>query len=183
MNSQRGFSSLTVVAILALLGAGFYIGITYQKSNISNVTLLQSPKPSVVPTSEPTPSSNKNLAFTPSPTPTLTQSSGNTSDSNAPTSIKVASPNGGERLKVGDSMHITWSSNNLNKNGSCIITLVYDNGSKSTAWVPVNTPQGFFDWKLNSDSGDHQVKVDIDCYDSNQTNVHDQSDNFFTVTN
>lgn len=130
-----------------------------------------------------------NLFFKPSkpisillPTSSTTPSN-NTTDPNTPTSIKVTSPNGGESFKVGDSVHITWSSNNLNKNGSCIVTLAYDNGAKSSAWVPVNTPNGFFDWKLTSESGGHQVKVDMDCYDSNQNNAHDQSDNFFTVAN
>lgn len=325
MLNQKGFSSLIVVAILALLGIGFYAGATSQKSIISNVSeLLKNPEPSVVPTSKPdasvgavnqtepynaqkpytsTSDSNKvtfngvyyigdfdktrftitfpkkggdikgdvtgactgtitgnleapdqagdgkitgnldgsckpvprfsfkvgvkvayegmvhlnsgkidvvyittepyssrgyfNMYFNPypsatniqistplpTPMPTSTQSSTNTSDPNAPTFIKVSSPNGGESFKVGDTIHVTWSSNNLYKSGSCIITLAYDNGSKSSAWVPVNTPNGYFDWKLTSESGGRQVKVDMDCYDSNSNNTHDQSDNYFTVTN
>ena len=195
MLNQKGFSSLIIVAILALLGIGFYAGITSQKSIISNVTeLLQSPEPCMNPSVEPTPtttpkattkattSPTQNPVSTPAPTSTSTQTSTNTSDSNAPTFIKVTSPSG-ESFKVGDSMHITWSSNNLYKSGSCVITLAYDNGSKSSAWVPVNTPNGYFDWKLTAESGGHQVKVDMDCYDSGSNNAHDQSDNFFTVTN
>lgn len=213
MLKQKGFNSLKVIAILALLGIGFYAGVTSQKSILSNIVeLLQSPKPSINPSAELTPTNNPkttpkpssmipitdptskptvtsspstNPESTPSLTPTSTpsQSSTNTSNPNAPTFIKVSSPNGGESFKVGDSIHITWSSNNLNKNGSCIITLAYDNGSKSSAWVPVNTPNGYFDWRLSSGSGGRQVKVDMDCYDSNSNNAHDQSDNFFTVTN
>lgn len=196
MLNQKGLSSLIVIAILALLGIGFYAGITSQKSIISNVTeLLQTPGPSVSSTVEPTPTSTPQITPKPSTTsvtnptpkptsiPAPTQPSSNTSDSNVPAFIKVSAPNGGESFKVGDSMHITWSSNNLYKSGSCVITLAYDNGSKSSAWVPVNTPNGYFDWKLTSESGGHQVKVDIDCYDSNSNNAHDQSDNNFTVTN
>lgn len=196
MLNQKGFSSLIVVAIMTLLSIGFYAGITSQKSIISNVTeLLQSLEPSVSPTVEPTQKSTPQITHkysmppvtnpTPQPTstPAPTQPSSNTSDSNAPTFIKISSPNGGESFKVEDSMHITWSSNNLYKSGSCIITLAYDNGSKSSAWVPVNTPNGYFDWKLTSESGGKQAKVDMQCYDSGSNGYNDQSDNYFTVTN
>lgn len=203
MLDQRGFSSFIVIAILALLGIGFYAGATSQKSIVSNVTeLFQSPKPSVYPTVESTPTSipkvtpkpssttsvtNPTPKPTSSPLPTATptpaQSSSNTSDSNAPTFIKISSPNGGESFKVRDTMHITWSSNNLNKNGSCVVTLAYDNGSKSSAWVPVNTPNGYFDWKLTSESGGKQAKIDMQCYDSGSNGYNDQSDNYFTVVN
>lgn len=182
MLNQKGLSSLIVIVMLALLGIGFYAGITSQKI-ISNITeLLQSPEPSVNFTAEPTPTSIPQI--TPkSSTPVSAQVSSNTSDYNAQTFIKVNAPNGGESFKVGDTMHITWSSNNLNKNGSCIVTLAYDNGSKSSVWIPVNTPNGYFDWKLTSESEGHKVKVDLDCYDSNSNNAHDQSDSYFTVTN
>lgn len=154
--------------------------------------MIQKPQgfePSISPTVESTPTNTPKVTSkpttnpSPTPTPTSAPSTTNTSDPNLPTSIKVVSPNGVETFKVGDTMRITWNSNNLNKNGSCIVTLVYDNGSKSATWVPVNTPQGYFGWKLTSESGGRQAKVDIECYDDKQTRVHDQSDNFFTVTN
>lgn len=318
MINQKGFSSVIALAILALLGIGFYVGATSQRLIVSDFTgLLKSPKPSIVPVSSPSiapaiknyrtnynaqkpytatsdndkvsfdgvyyigdfdkisftivlpkrggaitgditgactgkitgnaespdrngdsrisgevngackpvprfsfnvgvkltyegiahfnsgvvdvvyvasePYSTRgyfNLYFTsplatiaPTPTSAPVQSSTNTSNPNAPTFIKVTYPNGGENFKVGDTIHVTWDSNNLNKNGSCIVSLVYDNGAKSSAWVPVNTANGFFDWKLTTESGGRKVKVDTDCYDSNQNNVHDQSDSFFIVTN
>lgn len=174
MLNQKGFSPLVIFVALALLGIGFYAGLKSQKSIISNVTQLpQNPKQSVNPTVEPIPTG----------TPAPTQPFSNTADSNAPTFIKVSAPNGGENFKVGDTMHISWTSNNLKRSGSCVVTLAYDNGSKSAAWVPVNTPNGSFDWKLTSESGDHQVKVNMECYDSNSNGYTDQSDNFFTVVN
>lgn len=171
MLDQRGFSSYIVIAILALLGIGFYAGATSQKSVESTPTSI--PKVTPKPTSSPLPAA----------TPTPVQSLSNTSDSNAPTFIKVSSPNGGESFEVGDSMHITWSSNNLYKSGSCVVTLAYDNGSKSSTWVPVNTPNGYFDWKLTAESGDKQAKADMQCYDSGSNGYNDQSDNYFTITN
>lgn len=201
MANQKGFSSIIVLVALLLLGIGFYAGLNSQKSLVASVSeLLPSPQPSASPSVEPTPTDTPKITPKPTsttpvtnpavqptltslPTSTPTQPSTNTSDSNAPTFIKVSSPNGGESFKVGDTMHITWSSNNLNKSGSCIITLAYDNGSKSTAWVPVNTQNGYFDWKLTSESGGHQAKVDMQCYDSGSNGHNDQSDNYFTVTN
>lgn len=206
MFNQKGFSPLIIIiAVLALLGVGFYAGINSQKPLVSSVEeLLQSPSPSIEstptnspkvtkatntpsinPTSKPTTTTSpvQNSVSTPTPTSTSTQTSSNTSDSNAPTFIKVASPNGGENFKVGDSMHITWTSNNLYKSGSCVVTLAYDNGSKSSAWTPVNTPNGSTDWKLTSESGSKQAKVDMQCYDSGSNGYNDQSDNYFTVSN
>lgn len=211
MLNQKGFSQIVIiVAVLALLGIGFFAGINSQKPLVSNVKeLLNSPDPSasteptpsntpkattktkasststITPTPKPTTttSSTQNPASTPTPTQAPTQTSTNTSDSGAPTFIKVTSPNGGESFKVGDSMHITWSSNNLYKSGSCVITLAYDNGSKSSAWTPVNTPNGSADWKLTSESGGKQAKVDMQCYDSGSNGYNDQSDNYFTVVN
>lgn len=214
MLNQKGFSQiLIIVAVLALLGIGFYAGATSQKSIVANFTeLLYSPEPSISPSVEPTPTSTpkattkakasstptitptpkptttttsptQNPVSTPTPTSAPTQTSTNTSDSSAPTFIKVTFPNGGESFKVGDSMHITWSSNNLYRSGSCVITLAYDNGSKSSAWVPVNTPNGYYDWKLTSESGGKQAKVDMQCYDSGSNGYNDQSDNYFTVAN
>lgn len=91
---------------------GFYAGATYQKSIISNVTeLLQSPKPSINPSVEPTPTrdsemtSKPTLTSLPTSTPTPPQLPTNTSDPNSPTFIKVSSPNGGESFKVGDSIN------------------------------------------------------------------------------
>lgn len=201
MLNQKGFSPIIIiVAIVALLGIGFYAGTTVQKPLVSNVNdLVESPKPSASPNGTKTPSNRPNTnstskaaqtplptpisISTPSPTSAPAQTSTNTADPNSPTFIKVTSPNGGESFKVGDTIHTTWSSNNLNKNGSCIVILVYDNGSKSSAWVPVNTPNGYYDWKLASEAGGHQAKVDMQCYDSNSNGYNDQSDNYFTVTN
>lgn len=187
--NQKGFSPVIIIfAVLAILGIGFYAGISSQKPLVSNVELLQSPSSST-PTTNPTSKSTtttsptQNSVSTPTPTPAPAQTLTNTSNSNAPTFIKVSSPNGGESFKVGNSMHITWSSNNLYKSGSCVITLAYDNGSKSSAWVPVNTPNGYFDWKLTSESGGKQAKVDMQCYDSGSNGYNDQSDNYFIVSN
>lgn len=190
--SQKGLAPIVIIVIVALLGVSFYVGMTYQKSVVSNV--IQEPQgsePNVSPAVEPTPTNTPKVTFKPTttpspsetPTPTPTTSTTNTSDSNLPTSIKVVSPNGGETFKVGDTIRITWNSNNLNRSGSCIVKLVYENNSPSTSWTPVNTPVGFRDWKLESESGGHQAKIDIECYDDKQTRVHDQSDNSFTVTN
>lgn len=112
---------------------------------------------------------------------TPTTPSNNTSDPNAPTSIKVLTPNGGESYKVGDTIPVTWSSNNLNKSGSCIVTLTYENGSTSTTWTPVNTPTGSYNWKVTQDSAGKQAKVNLECYDDKQTRVTDSSDNFFPI--
>lgn len=201
--NQKGFSQIAIIlAVLALLSIGFYAGRTSPKPLVSNLTeLLQSPEPSVSPTVQSkltsTPKSTTKASSVPAANPTSkpstiplpiatpapVQPSNNTSDSNAPTFIKVTAPNGGESFRVGDTMHITWSSNNLYKSGSCVITLAYDNGSKSSAWVPVNTPNGYFDWKLTSESGGKQAKVDMQCYDSGSNGYNDQSDNYFTVAN
>ncbi len=97
------------------------------------------------------------------------------------TSIKVLTPNGGESFKTGDTIKVSWSANNLNKNGSCIVTLQYNNGSTSKTWIPVNTPAGFYDWKVTADSAEHQAKVNLECYDDKQTRVTDQSDNYFSI--
>ena len=188
MPKQKGFAPIVVIIVLALLGISFYTGITYQKSVVSNeIQKPQNTESKVSPTAEPTstnvPTVTSKLTSTSSPTPTPSQNSNNTSDSNLPTSIKITSPNGGESFKVGDNIHITWSSNNLNRSGSCIVKLVYENNSSSTSWTPVNTPVGSEDWKLTSESGGHQAKVDIECYDDKQTRVHDQSDNYFVVNN
>ena len=185
--NQKGIAPILIISMVALVGVGFYLGITFQKSDISSTE--QNIEPSISPTVEltitGTPKLTSKLTTTPTPTPTPTSvlSGTNTSDSNLPTSIKISSPNGGESFKVGDTMRITWSSNNLNRSGSCIVKLVYENNSSSTSWAPVNTPVGSEDWKLTSESGDHQAKVDIECYDDKQTRVHDQSDNYFVVNN
>lgn len=199
MLDQKGFSPIVIIiAVVALLSVGFYAGLSSQKPLVSNIKeLLNSPEPTpsveATPTSLPkattrttsTPTAKPTSTPTPTPTPITApaQTSTNTADPNTPTFIKVTSPNGGENFKVGDTMHITWSSNNLNKSGSCVITLAYDNGSKSSAWVPVNTPNGYFDWKLTSESGGKQAKVDMQCYDSGSNGHNDQSDNYFTVVN
>lgn len=197
MLDQKGFSPIVIIiAVVVLLSVGFYAGLSSQKPLVSNVKeLLNSPEPTpsveATPASLPkattkttsTPTAKPTSTPTPTPATAPAQTSTNTADPNTPTFIKVTSPNGGENFKVGDTMHITWSSNNLNKSGSCVITLAYDNGPKSSAWVPVNTPNGYFDWKLPSESGGHQAKVDMQCYDSGSNGHNDQSDNYFTITN
>lgn len=200
---QKGFSQIFIIlTALLLLGTGFYAGIKSQNLLVSKVEESQNkPESSIEPSSTPkatgkakassaptskptiTTSPTQNPVSPPAPTPAPTTASTNTSDSNAPTFIIVISPNGGENFKAEDSIHITWSSNNLYKNGSCIITLAYDNGSKSTKWVPVNTPNGYYDWKLTSESAGKQAKVDMQCYSSDRNFHTDQSDNYFIITN
>lgn len=180
--NQKGLSQILVILLVVIaMGGAYYLGTQkITNINISSPTKIpgsqETPDPTVLPTS---PNPTQNPAPTTTPNPTFS----NSSNPNAPTSIKIAYPNGGESFKVGDNVHITWSSNNLSKNGSCIVSLFYENESKSTAWIPVNTPNGFYDWKFTSDSAGSKAKIDMDCYDSNQNNVHDQSDNFFSITN
>ena len=175
MLNQKGVTSLIIIFVgLILLGIGFYGGTKYQKP---------SQKSEIAP--------GQNFAAKPIQSLSPTQASTNTEDSSAPTFIKVLSPNGGESFKVGDTMHITWSSKNLTKSGYCIITLIHPSGrhprygetDKDSKWAPVNTKNGYYDWKISSESGGHQEKVNIDCYDSSSNNIDDQSDNYFTITN
>lgn len=183
MFEQKGFSSPLLLLLIALIGVSFYAGLSYQKQltpSTTQSTATSTPENSNKPA---TPIATPRATIAPTATPTPPPVSDNTSDSSKPTLIKVGLPNGGESFKVGESVHITWSSNNLYKSGSCVVTLLYETGAKSTAWVPVNTPNGYFDWILPAEAGNHQAKVHLECYDSTSNRVEDQSDNFFTVIN
>ncbi len=172
--------ALVLVLVLILVGGAYYLGTKKDVTVTLNDRVEASPSPEQSPTAKPT------VTTTPSPTPTTTMTPtpqlNNGADSDKPTFIKVVSPNGGESFKVGDTIHITWESNNLNKSGSCIVKLAYEGGKYSSAWVPVNTPKGFVDWKV-TDESQTQAKVDMECYDSTSNLVKDQSDGYFSITN
>lgn len=201
MLNQKGLSSLIIVVILALLGIGFYTGATTQKSLVSNVSeFISGPEPGINSVPETTSKSSLKTVGKPSspkpftnpttpPTASIDQSL-NTSDSNAPTFIKITYPNGGENFKVGDILRIRWESNNLNKNGSCVVTFTYYTGrhprygetQRGAKWASVNTPDGYFDWELYSDSLGSKAKVEMECYDTNSNHYLDRSDDYFSVS-
>ena len=94
----------------------------------------------------------------------------------APKSIKVTSPNGGEKLNSGDVYRIKWDSKGVNKvnlylktSPSVLFPIVTDLANK-----------GFYDWKVNIgvQSGD-TLKVRV--VDVESASIVDESDGDFTV--
>lgn len=194
MFAQKGTILISVPVLVLLFAVAvvfYYLGslnavkffASDQQSNSTDsaqVSASDTPSPTAKPALTPPPS--QSVIPSSEPTTAPKTSSNNNSDSTKPTSIKVTSPNGGESFKVGDTLTITWDSNNLTKSGSCVVTLRYEDGSKSKAWFPVNTPQGSDDWTLPAETAGKKAKLHMECYDSNQTRVEDTSDNFFSIS-
>lgn len=92
--------------------------------------------------------------------------------------VKVTYPNGGETLKVGESVKITWDSSDVDK---CSVGYSFGVGSLNNI-VSLIPNTGSYDWTVNiGNSSGTQVKVDLLCYKTGVGQASDQSDNFFAV--
>ncbi len=94
--------------------------------------------------------------------------------------VKVTSPNGGEALKVGDKVNISWEGNDIDK---CNVGYSFGLGSLNNINPNVSTTgNGSYEWTVNiGNTANTQVKIDLLCYKTGVGQVSDQSDNFFTV--
>jgi len=122
-----------------------------------------------------------NYITVPAPTPTPTPTP---SPAPAPaSSIKVTTPNGGERLKLGTSQTISW---NYTGNPGSIVKIVLLKGGKEVGtikdiWATGSNGKGSCTWPVSSSvpiGSDFAVSVQS----INQTTIKDLSDNYFTIT-
>lgn len=92
--------------------------------------------------------------------------------------IKVVSPNGGEYLKPGTVVPITWTSSNVPK-----ISIVLDIGSTSPILIANNiTNTNKYYWLVPKQINSTQAKIIISGYVSGNL-IQDRSDNYFTINN
>lgn len=94
--------------------------------------------------------------------------------------VKVTSPNGGEAVRVGDTVSIQWEGNDIDK---CNIGYSFGIGSLNdiASFYPTSG-NGSYEWTVNiGNTTNTQVKIDLLCYKTGVGQVSDQSDNFFTV--
>jgi len=122
-----------------------------------------------------------NYITVPAPTPTPTPTP---SPAPAPaSSIKVTTPNGGERLKLGTSQTISW---NYTGNPGSTVKIVLLKGGKEVGtikdiWATGSNGKGSCTWPVSSSvpiGSDFAVSVQS----INQTTIKDLSDNYFTIT-
>jgi hypothetical protein len=120
-----------------------------------------------------------NYITVPAPTPTPTPT-----PAPAPaSSIKVTTPNGGERLKLGTSQTISW---NYTGNPGPTVKIVLLKGGKEVGtikdiWATGSNGKGSCTWPVSSSvpiGSDFAVSVQS----INQTTIKDLSDNYFTIT-
>lgn len=96
-------------------------------------------------------------------------------------SIKIISPNGGEKLVNGSVYRIKWDySKDIDK-----VSVGYSFGSGSLNWIVNNIPNtGYYDWTVNiGNTINTQVKIYIIGYRTGVGSVEDYSDNYFNVIN
>ena len=116
-------------------------------------------------------------AIVPKPTPTPSP------DPAPASSIKVTTPNGGERLKLGTSQTISW---NYTGNPGSAVKIVLLKGGKEVGtikdiWATGSNGKGSCTWPVSSSvpiGSDFTVSVQS----INQTIIKDLSDNYFTIT-
>lgn len=93
--------------------------------------------------------------------------------------VKITYPNGGENIKVGDKVNITWDGYDIDK---CTLGYSFGEGSLNNIGDVTTTGSGSYSWTVNiGNTANNKVKIDALCYKTGVAQVHDQSDDFFTV--
>ncbi|MDD2823437.1 MAG: Ig-like domain-containing protein [Candidatus Daviesbacteria bacterium] len=155
-------------------------------------TKSPTPTPTTKATSTPTPTSSNNTNNpTSTPTPTQTATSTPTPTINTP-SVRITSPNGGETIKVGDTVHITWEATGTFSEFILQSVSIYNNTESGFNIGSITNPNAkSMDWVVNIGNATtpRQAKFSITANkwpryigDTEATQKTDSSDNYFTIT-
>lgn len=144
-------------------------------------------------TPTPTSSSNNNSNPTNTPIPTVTSTSAPTPTQSATNySVKLTYPNGGEAIKIGDTIHITWEATGAFSTFILSGTTIY-NGTETGFNIgsTTNSNARSMDWVVDIGNAitPRQAKFFIIANkwprfvgDSEATQKTDSSDEYFTIT-
>jgi hypothetical protein len=94
-------------------------------------------------------------------------------------SITVLSPNGGETYKIGDTVKISWSGNNLGVSNINISWCKSNSGCNNIVTRIPNS--GNYSWTIPATFAPGSYKIQIGNDDIDNA-VSDESDNYFTIT-
>jgi len=148
-------------------------------NNSNNPTSTPTPGTSNSPTSTPTPTQISSATNTPTPT---------TRDNY---SVRITSPNGGETLKIGDTVHITWEATGTFSTFILSGTEFYNGGEGGFNIGSVDPSARSMDWVVNIGNAvtPRQAKINITANrwpryvgDEAAAQKNDSSDNYFTIT-
>lgn len=96
--------------------------------------------------------------------------------------VKITYPNGGEKLQVRDKVAVKWEYADID---FCYLGWSLGQGSLNNINGEIDPKPGVYEWVIdvgNLPPGDERrIKLDMLCYKRGIGQVHDQSDNFFTV--
>lgn len=202
--SQFGFLSAAVGVVVLVFFVGiFFLQRSFLPANISKVPDTAEPSPSLEanfvnktkhlnpspvsgtlsPSAAPTNSINSSSSPSVSTSQSTTSSSPTPSASAVGRFIKILTPNGGERYRVGDAITISWEYADV---ATCVIVYLLEDGTKSGLFIPVDPKNKSYSLPLLSDYlgmvDEVRVKVAMDCTSTSQESAADQSDAFFTIS-